>query len=198
MDGIEPLGAGGASDPRTAGAGAVDGHERVARRAADGLSRLLGRFSTLVLTLAAVAALVGAATYATGAWVIDGRGWATVGLVLCALPFVLCVLAWWRLRRGRRAVPRALDDLRTLARDGHGFVTSGILVDHDTQRPLGMTARSFSGLSGQLRSRREQIPSLFTAVQALTSVPALLAIALLGILGLGLLGTILLLVGLLG
>ena len=71
-----------------------------------------------------------------------------------------------------------------------------MLINYDTGERLTTTARTFGTLRPTLRERRKQMPALYKGVRAITSVPGLAAIALLGTLGVGALGTILLIGGL--
>ena len=58
------------------------------------------------------------------------------------------------------------------------------------------TAKTFEPLQLDLRKRSKELPALYAGVRAICTVPALAAIALLGMLAVGALGTLLLLVGL--
>ena len=71
-----------------------------------------------------------------------------------------------------------------------------MLIDYDTGEPLASTAKSFEPLRSDLQTRRRDLPALYFGVRAITAVPALAAIALLGTLAVGALGTILLIGGL--
>jgi hypothetical protein len=171
--------------------------DRVAQRTSTALRGSLGRLGRLVRGLAIGALVVGAATYATLLWVTDGDDWVLLGAVICAAPFLAALVAWWRLSRTLAVAPKALDDLRTVLRDRQAVSRMGPLFDHDTQQPLGTSARSMGGIRHELRTRRRELPALFTTVQALVAVPGLAALAVIGTLLLGLVGTIMLVVGLL-
>ena len=167
--------------------------DRIALRTSTALRGTLGRLAALVRGLSIAALVVGAATYATLLWVTDGSEWVLLGAVICAAPFVAGLVAWWRLSRTLAVAPRALDDLHTVLRDRQAAARMGPLFDHDTQQPLGTSARSMSGIRTELNARRKELPALFSTVQALVTVPGLAAIAVLGTLLLGAVGTILLL-----
>jgi hypothetical protein len=72
---------------------------------------------------------------------------------------------------------------------------ANVLINYDTGERLATTAKTFTGLGQNLRERRKELPALYASVRAITSVPGLVAIALLGTLGVGALGTILLIGG---
>ena len=93
------------------------------------------------------------------------------------------------------AAPRLVDDIRSFLRGGPSSA-SGVLIDHDSGVALGMQARSFSSLKSDLRRRRTELPALWLGVRAITGVPGLAAIAVVGTLAVGALGTILLIGGL--
>jgi hypothetical protein len=171
--------------------------DRVAQKTSTALRGTLGRLTRLVRGLCIGALVVGAATYATLLWVTDGEEWIVLGAVICAAPLLAAVLAFWRLSSTLRVAPKALDDLHTVLRDRKATAAMGPLFDHDTQQPIGMSARSMSGIRSELQSRRKELPALFSTVQALVTVPGLAALAVIGTLLLGMVGTIMLIVGLL-
>jgi hypothetical protein len=74
----------------------------------------------------------------------------------------------------------------------------GPLFDHDTQQPLGASMKSLGGIREELKRRRKELPALFSTVHAMVTVPGLAALAVVGTLLLGLIGTVMLIVGLLG
>jgi hypothetical protein len=84
--------------------------------------------------------------------------------------------------------------VRTLLGDSQS--ASSVLINYDTGERLGSTAKTFGNLQIDLKERRKELPALYAGVRAICSVPALAAIALLGTLAVGALGTILLIGGL--
>ena len=69
------------------GPGGIDRVERMATSASDGLRTTLGRLGNLVGVVVIIAAVIGAATFATGMWVFDGStGWIVVGGIVCLVP----------------------------------------------------------------------------------------------------------------
>lgn len=165
--------------------------ERWTASASTGMRRTIGRLDRLALATVVVTSLVGVATFATGWWAFEGSvGWTLVGGLICAAPFVAAVAAWWLVRSTVSLASRLVDDLRRF------FVSSnagGVLIDHDSGLALGRQARSFGSLRDELSSRRRELPALFVTVRAITSVPGLAALAVLGTVLVGLLGTVLLL-----
>ncbi len=178
----------------TAG-GNIERIEQVAISASDGLRTTLGRLANLVGVVIVVTAVIGAATFATGLWVFDSStGWIGLGGLICLIPIGAAVVAWFFVRGAARAAPRLLDDAREFLRSAG--TASGVLVDHDSGIALGMQAKTMGGLRRELLDRRKDLPALFAGVRAITSVPGLAAVAVLGTIGVGLLGTTLLIGGL--
>ena len=71
--------------------------DAVALRVGSGLQFTLRRLATLAYGIAVVAAVVGAATFATGLWVFEGDGrttWIIIGGLLCLVPVAAALIAW--------------------------------------------------------------------------------------------------------
>jgi hypothetical protein len=175
--------------------------DRVAVRVSDGLRNTLSRVSTLALGIAAGTFLVGLATFATGWWVSDGSpAWIVIGGTICFIPTAAALLAWFYVRCTVNVAPALLDNVRTVLTEsrskGPHAPAADVLIDYDTGEPLTSTAKSFEPLRVDLQSRRRDLPALYFSVRAVTAIPRLAAIALLGTLAVGALGTVLLIAGL--
>jgi hypothetical protein len=169
--------------------------DHVAVRVSDGLRKTLAHVSTLALGLAVLTAIVGFATFTTGMWVFDGStGWLIVGGALCFAPTAAALLAWFYVHATEKVAYRLLGDVRTVMAESGS--AKNVLINYDTGERLVNTARSFDPLQLDLRRRSKELPALYAGVRAICSVPALAAIALLGMLAVGALGTILLIGGL--
>lgn len=168
----------------------------VAVRVSDGLRRLLVRIGGVALSVARVAFVIGAATFATGWWVFDGSrpAWTVIGGLLCAAPCAAALVAWFRVRRTVRVAPALVGDVRTLMAESREAAT--VLIDYDSGEQLIATAKTFEPVRLSLEKRRQQMPALWAGVRAITTLPRLAAIAVLGTLAVGALGTILLIGGL--
>lgn len=171
--------------------------ELLATRASDGLQALLARLASLVGGLVVVALLIGAATYATGLWATNGSTWIVVGAIICSLPVLWSVLAWWRIKRTQAVAPAALADLRSVIGDHQARGAMDVLIDHDTQQPIVSTVRSLSAIRADLQTRGTDWPALMQTLAAATTVPGLAALTVLGLVAVGGIGTVLLLSGLL-
>lgn len=171
--------------------------DRRAGRAAEAIRGTLERLGNLIAVTALLAAIIGAATFATGWWVFDGsRGaWTVVGGVLCLVPVLAAVRGWIYVKGTASAVPRMAQDVQAFMKVSRE--SAAVLIDHDSGQAVAVTARSFSFLRQELQDRRAEFPALWVGVRAITAVPGMAAIAVLGMLAAGALGTVLLLVGLL-
>jgi hypothetical protein len=170
--------------------------DRVAIRVSDGLGRTLSRIGTLARGIAAITATIGIATFVTGLWIFDGSrpAWIVIGGVLCFAPTAAVLLAWFYVHRTVKVAPALLGNVRTLLGDSNS--AANVLINYDTGERLASTAKSFGTLQGDLKRRRRELPALYASLRAIWSVPGLAAIALLGTLAVGALGTILLIGGL--
>jgi len=170
--------------------------ERTAVRVSDGMRYTLSKVSTLAIGIAAITALVGIATFATGMWVFDSStGWIVVGGAICFAPTVAALLAWHYIYSTFKLAPQLLDNVSKVLRESGS--PANTLINYDTGERLTTTAKSFNRLNLDLKARRKELPALYLGVRAICSVPGLVAIALIGTLGVGLLGMILLISGLL-
>jgi len=170
-------------------------YDVAARRAGDGIQKLLARLASLAAGLAAVAAVVGLATFATGLWVFrGGAGWWVLGGVLCAAPAVAAAVGWGFVRAAARFAPRLLDDITAFIRTPSAGAK--VLIDHDTREAVTVSAKRFGSLRTDLSQRRSELPALWLGVRAVTLVPGTAALALVGTFVVGGLGVVLLLAGL--
>ncbi|MGE0138018.1 MAG: hypothetical protein AB7L17_16840 [Ilumatobacteraceae bacterium] len=169
--------------------------ERLANSTSTGIATTVRRLSSLVVPLILATLVVGVATFVTGAWVFDNSaGWMILGGIICIVPIIASIRAWWLVRSTANAVPQLIGELRTFLPSSSS--ASGVLIDHDSGVALGMQSRSFRQLRSELDARRTELPALWTSIRAIVTVPGLAAIAILGIFGVGALGTILLIAGL--
>jgi hypothetical protein len=169
--------------------------ERVAVRVSDGLRLTLSKINTLAIGIAAITALVGIATFLTGLWVFEGSaGWIVIGGAICFAPTVAALLAWHHVQSTFKLAPQLVGNVSKVLQERSG--PANTLVNYDTGERLKTTAKSFSRLNLDLKDRRTELPALYMGVRAICSVPGLVAIALLGTLGVGFLGTVLLITGL--
>ncbi|MEP7203328.1 MAG: hypothetical protein ABI894_12000 [Ilumatobacteraceae bacterium] len=170
--------------------------DRVAVRVSDGLRNTLSRVNTLARGMAGFTATIGIATFLTGLWVFKGSRptWIVIGGALCFAPTAAVLLAWFYVRTTLKVIPALQSNVRTLL-DGSNSAAN-VLINYDTGERLTNTAKSFGNLKIDLKKRRKELPALWAGIRAIVSVPGLVAIALLGTIVVGALGTILLIGGL--
>jgi len=169
--------------------------ERVAVRVSDGMRRTLSKVSALAIGIAAITALVGIATFVTGMWVFDGStGWIVVGGAICFAPTAAALLAWFYIYSTFKLAPQLVGNISKVLHESDDSAAN-TLINYDTGERLTTTAKSFNRLNLDLKARRKELPALYLGVRAICSVPGLVAIALIGTLGVGLLGMILLISG---
>jgi hypothetical protein len=175
--------------------GEVADLERLAASTSDGITRTITRLGKLAAAVIVCTAALGAATFATGWWVFDGSAaWIVLGGFVCLVPVTAAAFAWLLVFRTVRLAPRLLGDVRAyLSTRG---TASNVLIDHDSGVPLGAQAQSFSAVQADLSTRRRDFPALYAGVRAITRVPVLAAVAVLTLLGVGALGTLLMIGGL--
>ena len=169
----------------------------VVRRVSDGLQLTLNRLSSLAGGVAVIAAVIGAATFATGWWLFPNSrtAWIIIGGVICLVPVGAALFARLLLRMTAKYAPQLIDNVRTFL--GGESPASRVLIDYDSGQTVISSSKTFTGLRTELASRSRELPALWAGVRAITSVPALAAISVLGLIGVGLMGTILLVSGLL-
>ncbi len=167
----------------------------VARRVGDGLQITLRRLASLAGGLVVLAAAIGAATFATGWWVFDGSStWFVVGLAICLVPVVAAAIAWLLVRAAAKYAPGLITDLTSYLRTPSPGAT--VLIDYDTGQPIARSGKSFGAVKADLTTRKRDLPALYIGIRAITLVPGLAAIAVLGMIFVGGLGTVLLIGGL--
>ena len=171
--------------------------DAVVQRVSAALQLTLTRLSSLATIVAAAAAVIGAATFATGWWLFpDHRtAWIIIGGVLCLIPVGAALIARVLLRITAKYAPQLIDNVRTFL--GGATPASRVLIDYDSGQPVITSSKTFTGVRDELATRSAELPALWAGVRAITSVPGLAAVAVLGMLGVGFLGTILLISGLL-
>ena len=166
-----------------------------ARRAGDGVQSLLRRLASLVGGLVVVAALISLATFATGMWVFDSStSWIVLGGIICLIPVGAALLGWLLVHGAAKYAPRLLTDISAFLKSPSP--SAQVLIDYDTGQPIAASAKSFGSLQADLETRKADLPALYIGVRAIAKVPALAAVTVLGMLGVGALGTILLIGGL--
>lgn len=170
--------------------------DRIADRATDNVRGSLARLRPLVTGFVIITLVVCAATFATGYWVFDHHRtmWVAIGGVLCLIPLVAILQSLGYLWATLSRAPGLMGEITQLVNESSR--EASVLIDHDSGEPLVTSAGSFAQLRSLVTQRRDEFPALHASVRALTSVPGLLAITILGVVVVGLLGTVMFIVGL--
>lgn len=180
--------------------GQLDGRtERVVTQFSEFLTVTLRRIASLAFGVATTALVIGVATYVTGLWAFDGSRrsvWTVVGALICGLPAAAGIFAWLLVRITARRAPQLAGDVRGLLSRSQSHMA--MVIDHDTGQPLATTARSLGTLRTTLTGVGGSLPALSAAVRAATRVPVLVALAVLGALAVGAIGTVVMIGHLIG
>lgn len=157
--------------------------------------------SGLARVLTGLTLVVCVATFATGWWVFEQSRaeWLLLGALICGAPVVAAAVAWVLVLGAMRRAADLLADLTAVTAGGRD---PSVLIDHDTGDVLSRGTWNVrrdvlaSPLVIDVERRRRELPALYASVRALTRVPLLALVAVAGVIGVGLLGTLLLIVGL--
>lgn len=168
----------------------------VVRRVSDTMQQTFARLSGLATGVGIIALLIGAATFATGWWIFDGSrpAWIVIGGTVCLVPVIAALVARFLVRRTAKHAPELVSNIRMFV--DTSVHSAQVLIDHDSGQPVAGYVKNFKTLRSELKERRRELPALFAGVRAITSVPGLAALAVLGSLLIGSLGTVLLIGGL--
>lgn len=168
----------------------------VVRRVSDTMQKTFQRLSGLATGVGIIALLIGAATFATGWWIFDGSrlAWIVIGGVVCSVPVLAALIGRFLVRRTAKHAPDLVSNIRMFL--DTSVHSAQVLIDHDSGQPVAGYVKNFKALRSELKARRRELPALFAGVRAITSVPGLAAMAVLGTLVVGATGTVLLIGGL--
>lgn len=168
----------------------------VVRRVSDTMQQTFRRLTSLATGIGVLALLIGGATFATGLWIFDGSRsqWMIIGGVICAIPVLAALLGRHLVRRTAKRAPELVTDVRKFL--DTSVHSAQVLIDHDSGQPVAGYVKNFKTLRSELKERRKELPALFSGVKAITSVPGIAAVAVLGMMLVGGLGTVLLIGGL--
>lgn len=168
----------------------------LARRAVDAVNLLARRGAMLALSVAVLTGVVAGASFAMGLAAMSGdveTAWMVLGGALAIVAVGAPLLAWSRLTRVRRHAVELVDEARTLlSRDAAAerVVIETVEVTDDGR---ARTAPAVVGQTVQFTRLRdialaENLRRLPVALYAVTSFPALLAVAVVLMLVFGILG----------
>jgi len=173
--------------------------DELARRTTMLVTTLARKGMVLATGTALLVFVVGGLSYLTGLAGLDGSArsaWALVGAAMLIVAVGAPLLASWRLSGVSRHTTELIGELRTLmTRDGNAerVVIETIAVEEREPadvvelRPVVYDSRQFNRLR-QVTVRATDLRRLPAALRTVTTFPALLGIALLGVVVFGILG----------
>jgi hypothetical protein len=172
------------------------GIDDLARRAVDAVSLLARRGAMLALSIALLTAVVAGSSVAMGLAAMSGdveTAWMVLGGALAIVAVGAPLLAWWRLTRVRKHATELVDEARTLLSKDAAAERVVIETVEVADDGMARTAPAVVGQTVQFTRLRnialtENLRRLPVALYAVTSFPALLAIALVLMLVFGILG----------
>jgi hypothetical protein len=173
------------------------GIDVLAQRAVDAVSLLARRGAMLALGLALLSALVAGGSYAMGLAAMSGdveTAWMVLGGALAIVAIGAPLLAWWRLTNVRRHATELVDEARTLLAKNAAAERVVIETVEVSDEGAARTTPAVVGQTVQFTRLRnlalgtENLRRLPVALYAVTSFPALLAIAVVLMLVFGILG----------
>jgi hypothetical protein len=172
------------------------GIDDLARRAVNAVTVLARRGAMLALGVALVTGVVAVSSFATGLAALSGdveTAWMVLGGALVIVAVGAPLLAWWRLTRVRQHAVELVDEARTLLSKGAAAERVVIETVEVTDDGRARTAPAVVGQTVQFTRLRDialsaNLRRLPVALYAVTSFPALLAIAVVLMLVFGILG----------
>ncbi len=144
---------------------------------ASSVTRGVGLLTTASVGLAYVVGLL--VFPSPGRWV-----WAVVGLVLCAIPAVAIWTAHRRLRRIPKTFTETVADVQTLVADVGVRTALYDLVERDPEQDrtnsLIELGKELSTLRTALEPKRQALTNLWANITAITTLPGLMALGVVG------------------
>lgn len=174
----------------------------IAQLAGDRIGAVVARARPVARGVAMLASASGGLAYLVGCLVFRGSwryGWMVVGLVICALPAWSLWQAFRRLRRATEALPRTAAELRSLIGDRSVRDALYTLVERpdDAQTaPLIGLGKELTSLRSAVGSHRKELLDLWQTISAITTLPGLMALGIVGSFGLLIFSVVAVLVGL--
>ena len=174
----------------------------VAQLANERIGVVVARARPVARGVALLATACAGLAYLVGCLVFRGGwryGWMAAGLVICAAPSWSLWRAVRRLRRAAEALPRTGAQLQSLTGDRTVRDALYTLVDQpeDVQTaPLIMLGKELSSLRSAVSSHRQNLLDLWQTITAVTTLPGLMALGIVGSFGLLIFSVVAVLVGL--
>lgn len=174
----------------------------IAQLASDRIGAVVARARPVARGVALLASACGGLAYLVGALVFRGGwryGWLIVGLVICAAPAWSLWQAFRRLRRATEALPRTAAQVQSLTGDRTVRDALYTLVEQpeDVQSaPLIALGKELNTLRSAVSPHRKELFDLWATITAVTTLPGLMALGIVGSFGLLIFSVVAVLVGL--
>lgn len=175
--------------------------KNVAQLATDHIAAVVDRARPVARGVALLASVTGGLAYLVGLLVFHGGwrfGWAVVGLLICAGPAWALWTAFRRLRRAALAIPGIATKLQSLTGDRAVRDALYGLAENPqdaTSAPLTGLGKELVSLRSAVGGHRRELIDLWQTITAVTTLPGLLALGIVGSFGLLILSVVLVLAG---
>lgn len=173
----------------------------VAQLATRHIAAVIERAKPIARGVALLATATGGLAYLVGLLIFHGgwrAGWAVVGLLICGAPAWSLWTAFRRLRRAALAIPGIAVKLQSLTGD-RGVRDELYRLAEDPQdpatAPLTGLGKELIGLRRAVDGHKRDLFDLWRTITAVTTLPGLLALGIVGSFGLLILSVVLVLAG---
>ena len=162
----------------------------IATLASERIGAVIDRARPVAKGVALLASACGGLAYLVGALVLRGTwrvGWLAAGLFICGLPALALWIAFRRLWRAAKLLPTTAIQLQGLTADRtirdalYELVERG---DDARTAPLVTLGKSLNRLRTAVSSHRKDLAGLWLTVTAVTTLPGLMALGIVGSFGL--------------
>jgi len=174
----------------------------IAAIAGQHLGAVVNRARPIARGVALLSSACGGLAYLVGALVFTGQwriGWLIVGLFICFLPAFSLWRAFRRLQRATQSLSTLPAALASLANDRSVRDAMFTLADNRNDpddAPLIGLGKELLGLRKAVSSHRSQLVELWETIVAITTLPGLMAIGIVGSFGLLVFSVVVVIIGL--
>ena len=174
----------------------------IALLASERIGAVISRARPVARGVALLASACGGLAYIVGALVLHGgwrSGWLVLGLVVCAAPAWSLWTAFRRLQHATAALPTTAAQLEALTGDRavrdalYELVEKG---DDIRNAPIITLGKGLNRLRKAVSNHRQQLSGLWETISAVTTLPGLMVLGIVGSFGLLIFSVVAVLVGL--
>ncbi|MCU1393684.1 MAG: hypothetical protein JWM34_2112 [Ilumatobacteraceae bacterium] len=176
--------------------------QNVAELATDHIAAVVDRARPVARGVALLSTATGGLAYLVGCLVVHGSwryAWMVVGLLVCGAPAWALWTAFRRLRRAAAAIPGIAAKLQSLTGDRPVRDALYELAEHPQDpnaAPLTGLGKELVKLRSAVGAHKRDLLDLWQTITAVTTLPGLLALGILGSFGLLILSVVFVLAGL--